>query len=84
MSSLAWIITLTLILTVLGTLTLAFITIKYYWGERGTPPATGEQRRLQKEEELQRRAKQIENSRQNRWETRSTDFFDNRKGSEKK
>lgn len=75
---------MTLILTVLGTLTLAFITVKYYWGERGTPPATGEQRRLQKEEELQRRAKQIENSRKNRWETRSTDFFDNRKGSEKK
>jgi hypothetical protein len=84
MSSLAWIIILTLILTALGVLVLLLITVKYYWGERGTPPLTGEQRRRQKEEELRLRAKQIERSRQTNWETRSPDFFDNRKSSAKK
>jgi hypothetical protein len=84
MSSFAWIITLTLILTALGTLVLLLITLKYYWGARGTPPATGAERRLQKEEELRLRAKQIERSRNTRWETRSSDFFDNRKSSAKK
>ena len=75
---------MTLILTVLGTLVLLLITLKYYWGERGTPPVTGEARRRQKEEELKLRAKQIEYSRKTRWETRSADFFDNRKSSAKK
>jgi len=84
MSSFAWIIILTLILTALGTLVLLFITVRYYWGERGTPPLTGEERRLQKEEELRLRARQIEHSRTTRWETRSPDFFDNRKSSAKK
>lgn len=84
MSSFAWIIVLTLILTGLGTLVLLLVTVKYYWGERGTPPLKGEQRRQQKEEELILRAKQIENSRQTPWETRSSDFFDNRKSSAKK
>jgi len=84
MSSFAWIIVLTLILTALGTLVLLLITLKYYWGARGTPPATGEERRKQKQEELRLRAKQIEQSRNTRWETRSSDFFDNRKNSAKK
>jgi hypothetical protein len=84
MSSFAWIITLTLILTALGTLVLLLSTIKYYWGARGTPPLTGEERRRQKEEELKLRAKQIEHSQTTRWETRSGDFFDNRKNSAKK
>ncbi len=77
-------IVIVLILTALGTTVLLLITLKYYWGERGTPPLTGEQRRLQKQEELKLRAKQIEDSRNNRWETRSSNFFDNRKGSAKK
>jgi len=77
-------IALVLILTALGTLVLALITLKYYWGARGTPPLTGELRRLQKEEELRLRAKQIEHSRNTQWETRSHDFFDNRKSSAKK
>ena len=84
MSSFAWIITLTLILTALGTLVLLLITLKYYWGERGTPPATGAERRRQKEEELQLRANQIEHSQKTRWETRSPDFFDNSKNAAKK
>lgn len=77
-------ITLTLILTALGVLILLFITVKYYWGERGTPPLTGEQRRRQKEEELRLRAKQIEYSKTHQWETRSSDFFDNSKSAAKK
>lgn len=77
-------IVLTLVLTVLGTLVLLLITVKYYWGARGTPPLTGEERRRQKEEELRKRAKQIEHSQKNRWKTRSSDFFDNRKSSPKK
>jgi len=84
MSSFAWIIILTLILTALGTLVLLLVTVKYYWGARGTPPATGEERRRQKQEELRLRARQIEHSRRTRWETRSPDFFDNRKGATKK
>ena len=77
-------IILTLILTALGTLVLLLVTLKYYWGARGTPPATGEQKRQQKEEELRLRAKQIEHSQTTRWETRSRNFFDNRKSSAKK
>lgn len=75
---------MTLVLTGLGTLVLLLITVKYYWGERGTPPLTGEERRRQKEEELRLRAKQIEYSKTHRWETRSPDFFDNSKSAAKK
>lgn len=84
MSNFAWIIFLTLILTLVGTLVLALVTIKYYWGERGTPPPSREERRQQKAEELELRAKQIEHSKNNPWETRSSNFFDNRKRSVKK
>lgn len=79
MSGLAWIIILVLILTALGSLILGFTTIRYYWGERGRPPLTGEERRLQKEEELRRRARQIEYVETYPRETRSPDFLDNRK-----
>ncbi len=84
MSGFVWMIILTLILTALGTLVLLLVTLKYYWGTRGTPPATGEQKRQQKEEELRLRAKQIEHSQTTRWETRNSNFFDNRKSSAKK
>ncbi|HEX6124649.1 MAG TPA: hypothetical protein VFZ23_04685, partial [Pyrinomonadaceae bacterium] len=70
MSSFLWIILLVVLLTLLGTLTLVFITVKYYWGERGAPPLTGEQRRQQYEEELRLRAKQIERAKQNPIPTR--------------
>lgn len=79
MSSFAWMIILVLILTAVGTLTLVFITVRYYWGERGAPPATGEERRRQKEMELQLRAKQIEYAKQNPIVTRKSSFWDNRK-----
>jgi hypothetical protein len=54
MSSFAWMIVLVLLLTALGTLALLLTTLKYYWGERGKPPLTGEARRLQKQEELRK------------------------------
>ena len=79
MSNFAQIIVIVLILTALGSLTLFFITIKYYWGIRGGPPLTGEARRRQKEEELRLRARQIELSEQNPRQTRSSSFWDNRK-----
>ena len=79
MSNMAWVIVLVLLLTVLGSGTLLFITVKYYWGDRGTPPLTGEARRLQKEKELQLRARQTAYRRANPPKPRPESFFDNRK-----
>jgi hypothetical protein len=79
MSSLAWIITLVLLLTLVGSGTLLIVTVKYYWGERGRPPATGEERKRQKDEELALRAKQIEYARTHPVRPRKPDFWDNRK-----
>ena len=72
-------IVLVLLLTLLGTAILVFITVKYYWGERGTPPLTGAERRKQLEEELRLRAKQIENAERNPIVTRKPSFWDNTK-----
>ena len=83
MSSFAWITVIILLLTGLGTLALLLTTLKYYWGERGNPPLTGEARRLQKQEELRKRAAQIEYSKKNPWKPRSDNFWDNRKNSSK-
>jgi hypothetical protein len=79
MSPTTLILLLVLLLTVLGSAVLLFITVKYYWGERGAPPATGDARREQKEAELRLREKQIEYSETHPRETRSPDFLDNRK-----
>jgi hypothetical protein len=79
MSTGTLLIVIMLALTLLGCGILVFITVKYYWGERGTPPLTGEARRMQKERELQLRAKQIELAKRTRRAPRSPDFFDNRK-----
>jgi hypothetical protein len=79
MSSFAWVIVITAMLTLLGSGTLLWITVKYYWGERGTPPATGELRRQQKEEELRLRAAQIERAHKRPVRTRKPDFWDNSK-----
>jgi hypothetical protein len=81
MSNLGWLVILVSLLTLLGSGTLFFITIKYYWGERGTPPLTGKARRLQKEEELRLRAAQIEQSKMRPRTDRSPDFWDNTKRS---
>jgi hypothetical protein len=79
MSSMAWLIVLVLLLTVVGSLTLVFITVKYYWGERGTAPLTGDARRQQRDRELRERARQIELSAQRPREERSPSFWDNTK-----
>lgn len=68
-----------LLLTALGSVTLLWVTIKYYWGERGTPPPTGEKRRQQLKEEMELRRKQIEYSEKHPREPRNPNFFDNRK-----
>jgi hypothetical protein len=78
-SNFAWIIFLVLILTLLGTLTLVLITVKFYWGDRGTPPPKGEERRRLREEELRLRAKQIELAKRNPIATRKSSFWDNSK-----
>lgn len=79
MSPFTGIILIILLLTALGVFVLAFITVKFYWGDRGKPPLTGEQRRKQKEEELKLRARQIEYSEKNSWKPRKTSFWDNSK-----
>lgn len=79
MHSLFWIIAVAGVLTLIGSAVLVFITVRYYWGDRGTRPLTGEARRLQKEEELRLRAKQIEYSEKHPRQDRSPDFLDNRK-----
>lgn len=79
MSSFAWMIVITLILTAVGTGILLFVTLKYYWGVRGTPPPDREERRARQLEERKQRARQIEYAESHKWEARSQDFFDNSK-----
>ena len=79
MSSFSWMLVIVLILTLLGTATLVFITVKYYWADRGAPPPVGEERRRLKEDELRQRARQIERAKQNPIPTRKPDFWDNSK-----
>ena len=79
LSSFGWILIVVGLLTLAGSGALLLITFKYYWGERGTPPLTGEQRRKQKEEEIRLRARQLEYAREHPIKTRKPDFFDNRK-----
>ena len=79
MSSFGWILAIVILLTALGTLTLVFITVNYYWGERGAPPLTGEERARQRQEELRLRQKQIEYAERHPVVTRKPDFFDNTK-----
>ena len=79
MNSFAWIIIIVLLLTLLGTAALALVTLKYYWGERGQPPLTGEERKRQHDEELRLRTKQIEHAEKNPIVTRKPEFWDNTK-----
>ena len=67
------------LLTLFGSLALGIFAYKYYWGDRGSPPLTGEARRLQKEKELRARARQIEYSERNPRKPRSLDFWNNQK-----
>jgi hypothetical protein len=79
MSGLMGILLIVGILTALGAGTLLFITLKYYWGERGTPPLKRDQRRQAREEELRLRARQIEYSKNHPIATRKGSFWDNSK-----
>lgn len=80
MSPFWWIVILVAALTLLGSAALLFVTVKYYWGERGAPPTSGEARRIQKISELEKRARQIEYAESHPVVTRKPGFFDNRKG----
>lgn len=79
MSNLTLVLLLVLALTLLGSGALLFVTLKYYWADRGKPPATGEERRKQYEEELERRAAQIEYARTHPVKPRKPSFWDNSK-----
>jgi len=79
MTGFAWIVILVILLTIVGSAALIFITVKFYWGERGTPPLTGDAKREQRAKELKLRSKQIERSQNNPRKPRSQDFWDNRK-----
>ncbi len=79
MSPLAWIITLGILATVFGLVVLIAPILKFYWGENGKPPVTGEEKKKLREEELQMRAAQIEHSKKNPIATRNSSFWDNRK-----
>jgi hypothetical protein len=46
-------------LTLVGILILGFMVMKYYWGERGTPPPTKEARRLMREQELRLKTERL-------------------------
>lgn len=83
MSNFAWIILLVLILTIIGTLTLVFVTVRYYWADRGVPPLKGEEKRQARENELRLRSRQIENSEKHPIVTRKSSFWDNGKVSDK-
>lgn len=60
-------------------MTLVFVTVKYYWADRGTPPLKGEEKRRAREEELRLRAQQIEHSEKNPIPVRNGSFWDNSK-----
>ncbi len=79
MSSFWWIVLVVLALTLLGSGALFAVTVKYYWGERGAPPLTGDERKRQHQAELELRAKQLEYSERNPVKTRKPDFWDNTK-----
>ena len=79
MSGFAAVLLPVLLLTLLGSGALLFVTLKYYWGGRGKPPATGEERRRLHEQELKLRAGQIEHAKQNPPHPRNPNFWDNRK-----
>ena len=79
MSGVVGIIIIVGLLTLIGSLALGIFAYRYYWGERGAPPLTGESRRLQKEAEIRARTRQFEYSEKNPPRPRSLDFWNNQK-----
>jgi hypothetical protein len=67
------------LLTLIGSLSLAVFAYRYYWGVRGTPPLTGEERRLQKLKEVQDRSRQTEYAETHPHRPRSPNFWNNQK-----
>lgn len=64
-----WMFLIVSALTVLGVLTLVFITVKYYWGERGTPPLSAAERKRLREEQMRiaiERRQRVEEQRKTR------------------
>ncbi len=52
MSNYFWMFIIVSALTLAGILILGFMVMRYYWGERGTPPpSAAERRRLREERE---------------------------------
>jgi hypothetical protein len=68
-----------LIATIFGLVLLVVPIIGFYWGPRGKPPATKEERKQNREEELKMRAEQIERSKNTKIVTRKPSFWDNSK-----
>ena len=79
MTGIVGIIVIVGLLTLIRSLALGIFAYHYYWGERGRPPATGEARRLQKQEELIARARQIDYAEKHPIKPRRPVFWDNRK-----
>lgn len=70
---------ISLIATFFGLVLLVVPIIGFYWGPRGKPPATKEERKKMREEELKMRAEQIERSKNTKIVTRKPSFWDNSK-----
>lgn len=79
MTPLVWLILIFFLTIFLGLLILILPIMEFYWGPRRKPPATQEERRKSREEELKLRAKQIERSKNNPIVNRNPSFWNNRK-----
>lgn len=58
MSNYVWMILIVGCLTFVGVLIQGFLVLRYYWGERGTPPPNREERRRLREKEIDLRKRQ--------------------------
>jgi hypothetical protein len=58
MSNFVWIILIVGCLTFVGIVIQSFLVLRYYWGERGTPPPNREERRRLREKEFDTRQRQ--------------------------
>ena len=58
MSNYVWMILIVGCLTFAGIVIQSFLVLRYYWGERGTPPPCREERKRLREKELDLRRQQ--------------------------
>jgi hypothetical protein len=54
-----WMILIVLCLTFVGVIIQGFLVLRYYWGERGTPPPNREERGRLREKELKMRNQRL-------------------------